>query len=490
MPSILSKLVNVILQPEWVFKFNCYEIGHTWAADCSDAATDMGAICFREGLKMYSGLYLLSHLVFHRGDIMSMRSAEQILYSVLRSSAFLGFNAWAVFTAFCGLRKLSDRFYYTICASMPAFVGSLAAIYVERPSRRAALAVYCANIASECLFKIAVSRGYFRPIPHGEVALFTLAMGILLYLVKVNGFGQDPVSLAIRFLLGGEEAAKRRRSRKPKASDGAPGDEEVAGSGHTGHLPATEATSDVSSGSHADVGLIARHASCPHNESCLSYAIKGFLQPFAAGWLGQSLFSTVLGAQRSLRHAGRGPGDVSRTILSLLHSKLVSTHSLRFGAFLGGFALVYKAANCGQRRALNRSADWQALVAGFLAGPTMLLAPNATFTLYVTWKCIEALYCAGLKAGYCKYPMPTITCLYAASVAVLFFTSIMEPSSLRGSYMRFLDRVTDHRLHLLNRNLLEVFGTGASVGYEDFFPDLHPRLVSRHFMETVFLWSL
>lgn len=114
MPSILSKVwqkaSDLVLQPDWVFTYNCYEIGHTWAFTCSDAAVDMGLICLREGLKMYSGLYILSHLVFQRKQDTLLQSTSKIIVSTLRSSAFLGFNAWAVFTCFCGLRGMSGKY--------------------------------------------------------------------------------------------------------------------------------------------------------------------------------------------------------------------------------------------------------------------------------------------------------------------------------------------------------------------------------------------
>jgi hypothetical protein len=103
---------------------------------------------------------------------------------------------------------------------------------------------------------------------------------------------------------------------------------------------------------------------------------------------------------------------------------------------------------------------------------------------------IETVYFNAVKEGYVGHPMETMCCLYAMSVGVIFYVGVMEPSMMRGSYMKFIDRITEHRLHLINRNLLDVFGTGASIGYEEYFPDVVTKWCSRTFMETVFLWVI
>lgn len=61
--------------------------------------------------------------------------------SWIRSSCFLGFNAFAMFSLFCFLRQITGRFYYSLVSVIPATVGCLMAIHIEKPTRRAALAV-------------------------------------------------------------------------------------------------------------------------------------------------------------------------------------------------------------------------------------------------------------------------------------------------------------------------------------------------------------
>ncbi len=61
---------------------------------------------------------------------------------------------------------------------------------------------------------------------------------------------------------------------------------------------------------------------------------------------------------------------------------------------------------------------------------------------------------------------------------------------MKPSYMKFLDRMTDHRLHLLNRMVLDVFGTDSSAGYESYFPDFDLRFTTKRFQESVLMWLL
>lgn len=45
--------------------------------------------------------------------------------SWIRSSCFLGFNAFAMFSLFCFLRQITGRFYYSLVSIIPATLGCL-----------------------------------------------------------------------------------------------------------------------------------------------------------------------------------------------------------------------------------------------------------------------------------------------------------------------------------------------------------------------------
>lgn len=512
MPSVLSKLHDLILMPDWTFGYNCYEVGHTWTPHCTDAALGLGLTVFLQGFKMYSGLYILSHFVFGRKAGIEKEQVLTILESSLRSSAFLGFNAMTMLLGFCSVRKVTGKFYYTLCASLPAFIGSLMAIYIEKPSRRSALSFYVANIASECLFNIASNRGFITTIPGGQVILFTISMTILLFLIKRHGYGSDPVSLALRFLMGSQEARIKRKKNQPMELEKEhliKGKEEEGGrKKEKENLP--ESFQDViairgkkmkqqketaafllfpsipfcqtnSAHSLLDyLGLtVPRHESCGHlGMFCDEYVTSGFIKSFTIGYFLQSAITSFLKAKIIIKDP------------ILITKSFTSRHSIKFGLFLGSFCGIFKAVSCYLRHRNGKDREWHALVGGIMAGPSMIFAPNTTITLYVTWKMIEALYSIGTENDVIPFPNETLSCIYAASVAVIFYVGVMEPSMLRGSYMKFIDRVTEHKLHLINRNLLDIFGTGASVGYEEYFPDLNPKLCSDFFMETVYVWML
>lgn len=86
-----------------------------------------------------------------------LRLLRQSVESWLRSSAFLGFNAYIMFSLFCLCRHVTGKFYYRLISIFPATFGCLLAIQIERPSRRNALAVYVANVASEVNFVFHIS---------------------------------------------------------------------------------------------------------------------------------------------------------------------------------------------------------------------------------------------------------------------------------------------------------------------------------------------
>jgi hypothetical protein len=170
----------------------------------------------------------------------------------------------------------------------------------------------------------------------------------------------------------------------------------------------------------------------------------------------------------------------------------LSEHCLSLALFIGSFGGLYKGVNCFLRHRSNGIKDWHAVVAGLVAGPTMLFNPNSTITLYVLWKLIETLYWKGEKAGnkFCQNPTMTANILYSASVVQILYCLILQPKHIRPSYMRFIDQLTDHRFQTLNRLPLNVLVPDAVAGYEDFFPNLHPKLMSKKFVESVFMWLI
>ncbi|CAG2107655.1 unnamed protein product [Medioppia subpectinata] len=341
------------------------------------------------------------------------------------------------------------KFYYSMCAYTPAFIGSLLAIMIERPSRRPALAIYVANIASETIFRIFIARGYIKAVKNGEVFLFTLTMSVLLYIIKKNGFGTDPVSLALKFIIGRQEA-KSHHSLNQQIARIQTIDTINTDTNSTPNPISTNFVKDLLEKFNS---MFPKHESCPHRQrSCLTYISSSFIRSLFLGWFGKSVLQTISKPKLIFLHPNR------------IRNNFLNSDNIYFGLFLASFTAIYKGVNCSLRWASNGSHDWHSFIAALFAGPTMFLSPNTSITLYLMWKCIESLYCIGVKKGYIRFVMPTVHLVYALSTAQLFYSAVLEPKHMKPSYMKFLDRMTAHRLHLLNRMVLDVFGTDSSAG--------------------------
>ncbi|XP_074598649.1 transmembrane protein 135-like [Brevipalpus obovatus] len=641
MPSVFSKLSEAILLREWSFPFNCYEIGHTWEPSCTASSIELSLGVAQKALTMYTGLYTFN-LLFSRNY--SLSSVQQTGTSILRSTTFLGFNSIAMFATVCILRKLTGRFYYSLFATIPAQLGSFMAILIEQPSRRRALAFHCANIATECCFRIAAKRGRISSIPHGEVILFTIAMSILMYIGRVQGLRNDPIGLAVKIILGSSEFKRKSNDHKsghsvplatpsssllpssmtkkcnnnfplisstlppppptsysmPKErilcksqvksinyanesvnkaveeeeeeeeekvkvnnqiclSKGSYSSHNLCGNGNSiikrVRISTDEKTSVTYNPHESGINIIAtddgdrkspspsftiqsdanfnkikyhhhhhetvinnqsiggsdlpvvhllsssqndgksnhrqqymkkvhnllfdlKHSSCQHGQSCTIYLARGFLQTFAATWLGQSVVDIVMKGTRLRRDPW------------LIYRSLTNRKKANFTLFVSLFTLIFRTTNCSLRWYTGQRSAWHNAVAGLMAGPTMILQPNSVIASNMIWKCIEYAVDIGEKSGYPIKADTIIPFLYALSVNIMFYTLVLEPDCLRPSLIRFIDQVTDHRLHQVNRSLLSLFGTNAQIGYEEYFPDLHPAFCSRQFLETVLVWRL
>lgn len=351
-------------------------------------------------------------------------------------------------------------------AYLPGFLASSMAVLVEKPNRRSSLAFYVANVASEALFRIYVARGYLRPVKYGQVYLFTISIATIMYLAREHGFEDDPLSAAIKVIVGPEEAKKISKSKdgaEPVQVRAKIGSDQVRGI--LGWLKFL---------------VRARHTYCPHpSRSCISYvghsATKALMLGFGAQ-LGFRLFTKI-------PLIVRNPNLARDIILDANHVKL--------GLFLFTFTGLYKGANCGIRWMRNNESNpTSCFVAGLIAGPALFLYPSPTIALYVLWKCLEALFHEGVRKGSIKRKNLFIVTLYGLATSQLFYSALMDPHHMKKNYMAFLHRISCHKLHMVNRSVLDVFGTGSSVGYEDFFPDLHPKYMSKAFLGSIWIWML
>lgn len=424
--------------------------------------------------------------------------------STMRSSFFIFFHAYQGSMMGCALRRGFGRFYYRVLVCAPALLSSYLSLLIEKPSRRQALAFYLLNMASEIVYRMLVTKGYFTPIRHGETLLFAASLGAWYHLLKAHGFGHDPVSAAVKVLIGRDEAkSKARRRKAPDETHqlaAIKDDCEHKLSGTT--TPPTPPQQQPKQHKHNDLlaklsrlgdqlvdsieqfatrWLGGRHGCCPHAErSCFYYTIRPIPSRFLLGFLIQTTLKST-----------SNPINLFREPAGTIKAAMASPGSIKFGLFLVTLVSSGRLASCLLRRHSNSNEPaWHGLVSGFVAGLSMFWAPRSSLSMYIMWKAVEQYYLLAASQGRVPYFNFQISTIYSISAATILYTFALEPKFVRPSYMKFLDNMSNHRLHQLNRMVLDVFGTGSSVGYEDYFPDLDPKFMSNQFKELIFNWMI
>uniref|UniRef100_A0A8C2JB87 Transmembrane protein 135 n=1 Tax=Cyprinus carpio TaxID=7962 RepID=A0A8C2JB87_CYPCA len=417
---------------------SCYEIGHTWSSSCTTSTLQVTAGALEVSFKIYAPLYLIAAILRRRKkDYYKKR----LLPEILQSTSFLTANGGLYIAFFCILRKLLGRFYSWSAGFGAALPASYIAILIERKSRRGLLTIYMANLATETIFRMAVTRGLVKPMKHGEVCYSTCCRS-----ETVKG---DYVSGCGRFIVGKEEI--------PTHSCLA---EHVYGQGSERDAPPPDERLEPTC-KHGP-----RHRCCKHyQDNCISYCVKGFIRMFSVGYLIQC----CLKVPSAFRQAFTKPSR----LLWLLYNK----ENFQLGAFLGSFVSIYKGTSCLLRWMRNLDDELHALIAGFLAGTSMFFYKSTTISMYLFSKLVETLYFKGIEAGKFPYFPEADTVIYAISTAICFQAAVMEVQNLRPSYWKFLLRLTKGRFALMNRKVLDVFGTEASKQFGDFTPKLDPRFV-------------
>lgn len=105
----------------------------------------------------------------------------------------------------------------------------------------------------------------------------------------------------------------------------------------------------------------------------------------------------------------------------------------------------------------------------------MMFYKSTTISMYLASKLVETMYFKGIEAGKVPYFPHADTIIYSISTAICFQAAVMEVQTLRPSYWKFLLRLTKGKFAVMNRKVLDVFGTGASKHFKDFIPRLDPR---------------
>ncbi|XP_070773231.1 transmembrane protein 135 [Enoplosus armatus] len=441
---------------------NCYEIGHTWNPSCVQSALEITRGALEVSFKIYVPLYLIAAVLRRRKKDYYLK---RLLPEILWSTSFLTANGGLYIVFFCIIRKLLGGFYSWSAGFGSALPASYIAILLERKSRRGLLTIYMTNLATETLFRMAVTRGIIKPIRHGEVLLFCITASLYMFFFRSKDGLKGFAFSALKFIIGKEEIPTHSVTAE-----------------HICTRPSERAaaieTADSSSKRNILVAYTRellesickkgpRHRCCKHyQDNCISYCVKGFVRMFSVGYLIQCCLKVPSAFRQMFSKPSRLP--------SLFYNK----ENFQLGAFLGSFVSIYKGTSCLLRWLRNIDDELHALIAGFLAGTSMFFYKSTTISMYLFTKLVETMYFKGIEAGRFPYFPHADTVLYAISTAICFQATVMEVQNLRPTYWKFLLRLTKGRFALMNRQLLDVFGTHASREFKGFVPKLDPRFTT------------
>lgn len=246
-----------------------------------------------------------------RGRCPTLAECRRTFFGIVQSTAFLTTNAVAYCMFLCIIRKWAGGFNFYTFSYVPALLASLAAILIERPSRRAMLAIYTSNVASETLFNMAVVRGIVRPVSRGGCMLFGASAAAILFMYRLGadasseaGAKSDAIFEVVQFVVG--EGERRIGRRSVDIVDDTPERER-------------------------QMKAWPRHQTCPHRYSCVHYGVHGGLRLFGVGLAIQVALRSVLQAKNTWR---QGPGHLVRV--------LAKWETFKVGLFLGGFTGLYR----------------------------------------------------------------------------------------------------------------------------------------------------
>nr|XP_045581074.1 transmembrane protein 135-like [Procambarus clarkii] len=428
--------------------YTCYELGHCFNHSCCFASLEICIIGFIESCKIYGLVYLLTALIKSRK--LSFEYGRKLLKDYITSVCFLTVNAFGYIGSFCVLRHILGHVNFLSASFLPGMIGSLMAINVERPERRSLLAIYVTNVASECLWNVAVGHGYVKAIPRGEILVFAGAMAVLGYTFRSSKPFSKLMNSILQLILGGSESGPMIVARNARA-----------------HKELQHPQPKQKSWFWRLSSLFTRsHPLCPHKRGCLPNFVMMGVQGFLKGFLLQFAVKFMSSFPRLLRSPSK------------LHGLLFSRNNVNAGLFFAWFISVFKGTCCAGRWWHGKEAPSHGAVAGVLSALSMYFYSAPSIALYIMWKVLEGVYEKGCDEGYLPRIPGSVELLYSLSTGYLFHVAVIEKCYMKPSYWRFLKRLTWGRLCHYNRHLLAPFGLDSAKDFEHFWPNYDPNFIS------------
>lgn len=421
----------------------CKDYVHPWCDSCIEATMTMLPSCLQESFKIYTIAYTVALLM--RGKFPSENELKGTIFGILQSTMFLSFHGVGYSSTLCLIRRLVGNFNFLSVSFIPKFIVSIIAILLERPSRRALLALYVTNVASETVFRMAVARKIVTPVRYGEVFVFAASVAYLLFYYKGPGLPKDPVYSLLRFLVGPYEERGYFKMEDypypPRIRDS--------------HCKDTITRIITHAQNTWDelvykIKTLGSQASCPHPFSCTHYILSGSIKTFSIGFGLQLALKIVMNLSKILRNPVH------------LKNVLCRRDNLRLGLCFASFSGLFRGVNCLLRRFLDKDSNFNAIPAGFIAGLAFFLYRDNTIALYFMWKTLQITYNTGVEKGILPSIPYGAVFFYAVSTSVLFHVAIVEPQNLRPSYWRFLEAMSGGRMGRMDRNCIDAFGLKSS----------------------------
>ncbi|XP_037035408.1 transmembrane protein 135-like [Bradysia coprophila] len=435
----------------------CIQYVHPWTDSCTIATAGLILQAAQDSFRIYSAVYTMSLLM--RCRIPKAVDLKRTVQGIIQSTAFLTTSAFSYCFFLCIIRRFFRYNFFTV-SYVPAFMSSVCALLIERPSRRGLLSLYVSNVATETLFNMAVSRGMVTPIRNGQVWIFGISVAAIIYYFRSGMHHQhnDSIFDILRFVLTDSEEYKRvDPARNNEVND----DEAESLNQRQGTVPARGSaprrlpyilkmvqlyTSLVNR-----VKQMPKHETCRHPNSCAHYVLHGGLKMFSIGLGIQISLKLVLQMTRLLAN---GP--------KYLKTIFWTKDSLKLAVFLGGFSSTFRLISCLLRHITGKDNALYSIPASLLASLSFASYPDTTVALYVMWKMLQITYNIGNSKGY----LPTVPhftfLLYCASTATLFHAATLEPLNLRPSYWKFLHSLSGGRVAGMDRLALDAYGLETS----------------------------
>lgn len=183
--------------------------------------------------------------------------------------------------------------------------------------------MYVANVATETLWKMGVSRNVVKSIPNGQVLIFGVASSALLYYFRSGWHleGKDSVYDIIRFIVGGDEEGGTKEIKPTPAEPRKP---------KRNNYLMIQMFLKLYKQSSDKLKALPKHDKCPHRHSCAFYTLSGGAKLFGIGLAVQTALKLVM----NIKRIASSPKKVVDVFLT--------RDTLKIGAFLGGFSFTYR----------------------------------------------------------------------------------------------------------------------------------------------------